>query len=91
MQQSLRNYLAVTGGYWMFTITDGALRMLVVLHFHTLGYTPFEVATLFLFYEVFGLVTNLVGGWLAARISLNLTMHIGMALQVVALSIVNGA
>ena len=63
----LRNYLTVTGGYWAFTITDGAIRMLVVLYFHILGYSPFEVAMLFLFYEFFGMVTNLVGGWLGAR------------------------
>jgi len=85
LQTSLFNYLTVTAGYWAFTITDGAIRMLVVLYFHQLGYSPFEVAMLFLFYEVFGIVTNLVGGWLGARIGLNLTMHIGMALQVVAL------
>jgi MFS family permease len=85
MNASTRNYLTVTAGYWAFTITDGAIRMLVVLYFHQLGYSPFEVAMLFLFYEVFGIVTNLVGGWLGARIGLNLTMHIGMALQVMAL------
>ncbi|MES9944453.1 MAG: organoarsenical effux MFS transporter ArsJ [Candidatus Thiodiazotropha sp.] len=87
MDQGLRNYLVVTGGYWAFTITDGAIRMLVVLYFHLLGYSPFEVAMLFLFYEFFGIVTNLVGGWLGARIGLNLTMHIGMGLQVVALAL----
>jgi predicted MFS family arabinose efflux permease len=86
IEKSLRNYLVVTGGYWAFTITDGAIRMLVVLYFHLLGYSPFEVATLFLFYEFFGIVTNLVGGWLGARIGLNLTMHIGMGMQVVALA-----
>ena len=86
MLQELRNYLVVTGGYWAFTITDGAIRMLVVLYFHQLGYSPFEVAMLFLFYEFFGVVTNLVGGWLGARIGLNLTMHIGMGIQVVALA-----
>jgi hypothetical protein len=85
MDKSTRNYLTVTAGYWAFTITDGAIRMLVVLYFHRLGYSPFEVAMLFLFYEVFGIVTNLVGGWLGARIGLNLTMHIGMGLQVIAL------
>jgi len=85
MEQGLRNYLVITSGYWAFTVTDGAIRMLVVLYFHLLGYSPFEVAMLFLFYEVFGIVTNLVGGWLGARIGLNLTMHIGMGLQVVAL------
>jgi predicted MFS family arabinose efflux permease len=77
--------LTVTAGYWAFTVTDGAIRMLVVLYFHMLGYSPFEVAMLFLFYEFFGIVTNLVGGWLGARIGLNLTMHIGMGLQVFAL------
>jgi len=84
---SLRNYLIVTGGYWAFTITDGAIRMLVVLYFHLLGYSPFEVAMLFLFYEFFGIVTNLVGGWLGSRIGLNMTMHIGMGLQVFALAL----
>ncbi len=78
-------YLVITAGYWAFTITDGALRMLVVLYFHNLGYSPLEVATLFLMYEFFGIVTNLFGGWLAARIGLNITMHIGLGLQVVSL------
>jgi predicted MFS family arabinose efflux permease len=86
MDAGIRNYLVVTGGYWAFTVTDGAIRMLVVLYFHMLGYSPFEVAMLFLFYEFFGIVTNLVGGWLGARIGLNLTMHIGMGLQVIALA-----
>ena len=86
MDTNVRNYLVVTGGYWAFTVTDGAIRMLVVLYFHLLGYSPFEVAMLFLFYEIFGIVTNLVGGWLGASIGLNLTMHIGMGLQVVALA-----
>ena len=85
MDAGVRNYLIVTGGYWAFTITDGAIRMLVVLYFHLLGYSPFEVAMLFLFYEFFGIVTNLVGGWLGARVGLNATMHVGMGLQVGAL------
>lgn len=82
----LRQYLVVTGNYWAFTLTDGALRMLVVLHFYTLGYSPLAIASLFLFYELFGVITNLVGGWLGARIGLNKTMNIGLLLQVVALS-----
>jgi predicted MFS family arabinose efflux permease len=87
MDTGLRNYLVVTGGYWAFTITDGAIRMLVVLYFYQLGYSPLEIAFLFLFYEFFGVVTNLVGGWVGSRIGLNLTMHMGMALQVVALTL----
>jgi len=86
MDAATRNYLTVTAGYWAFTITDGAIRMLVVLYFHSLGYSPFEVAMLFLFYEFFGVVTNLVGGWLAARLGLNVTMHLGMGMQVLALA-----
>jgi predicted MFS family arabinose efflux permease len=85
MERGLRHYLTVTGGYWAFTITDGAIRMLVVLYFDRLGYSPFAIAMLFLFYEFFGIVTNLVGGWLGARIGLNRCMHIGMTLQIVAL------
>jgi predicted MFS family arabinose efflux permease len=86
MSPDVRQYLLVTGNYWAFTLTDGALRMLVVLHFHQLGYSPLEVAMLFLFYEIFGVITNLVGGWLGARIGLNATMNWGLALQVIALS-----
>ena len=86
LSPAVRQYLLIIGNYWAFTLTDGALRMLVVLHFHQLGYSPLQIAMLFLFYEIFGVVTNLVGGWLGARIGLNRTMNIGLALQVVALS-----
>lgn len=85
MLSEMRNYLIITASYWGFTITDGAIRMLVVLYFHQLGYSPLQIASLFLFYEFFGVVTNLVGGWLGARIGLNRTMFIGMGLQVLAL------
>ncbi|MBP6715339.1 MAG: MFS transporter, partial [Acidobacteria bacterium] len=64
---SIRHYITVTAAYWAFTLTDGALRMLVLLHFNRLGYSPVQLAFLFLLYEFFGIVTNLVGGWLAAR------------------------
>jgi predicted MFS family arabinose efflux permease len=84
--RALRHYLVVTGSYWAFTLTDGALRMLVVLYFHQLGYTPLAIAMLFLFYEFFGIVTNLLGGWLGARLGLNLTMHLGIGLQIIALA-----
>lgn len=86
MNTELRNYLTVTGGYWAFTLTDGAIRMLVVLYFHQLGYSALAIASLFLFYEFFGVITNLVGGYLASRLGLNVTMHLGMAMQVIALA-----
>jgi len=83
----VRQYLVVTGNYWAFTLTDGALRMLVVLYFHGLGYSPLEIAMLFLFYEVFGVITNLIGGWLGARLGLNKTMNIGLFIQIFSLVI----
>jgi MFS family permease len=82
---AVKQYFLITTNYWFFTLTDGALRMLVLLHFHHLGYTPLAIAMLFLFYEIFGVITNLVGGWLGARIGLNKTMNIGLFIQVIAL------
>ncbi|NOI78841.1 organoarsenical effux MFS transporter ArsJ [Vibrio coralliilyticus] len=86
LSKSVRQYMLVTFNYWNFTITDGALRMLVVLYFHDLGYSTLEIASLFLFYEFFGVVTNLIGGWLGARLGLNKTMNLGLAMQIVALA-----
>ena len=83
---AVRQYLLITFNYWSFTLTDGALRMLVVLHFHDLGYSPLAIAMLFLFYEIFGVVTNLIGGWLGARLGLNRTMNLGLGMQVFALT-----
>jgi len=85
LPSNVKQYLLVTFNYWAFTLTDGALRMLVVLYFHQLGYAPLAIAMLFLFYEIFGVITNLIGGWLGARIGLNKTMQIGLVLQVIAL------
>jgi len=81
----LRNYVLVTAGYWAFTITDGALRLLVLLHFHELGYSPVAIAFLFLSYESMGVLTNLLGGWVGARTGLNRTLIVGLVLQIVAL------
>ncbi|MCF6433961.1 organoarsenical effux MFS transporter ArsJ [Pseudoalteromonas sp. MMG022] len=85
LSSEIKQYLVITGNYWAFTLTDGALRMLVVLYFHQLGYSPLSIAMLFLFYELFGVVTNLVGGWLGARLGLNKTMNLGLSLQILAL------
>ena len=71
----LAAYITVTAAYWAFMLTDGALRMLVLLHFHQLGFTPLDLAFLFLLYEAMGIVTNAVGGWIGARFGLRLTLH----------------
>ncbi|MEP2639862.1 organoarsenical effux MFS transporter ArsJ [Roseobacter sp.] len=78
-------YAAVTAAYWAFMLTDGALRMLVLLHFHTLGFSPVQLAYLFVLYEIAGVVTNLSAGWIAARFGLTTTLYAGLALQVAAL------
>jgi MFS family permease len=83
----LRNYILVTAAYWADTLTDGAVRMLVLLYFYQQGYSAIEVAMLFLFYEIFGVVTNLVGGWLAARLGLKATLFGGLCTQVIALTL----
>lgn len=81
----LRAYAAVTAAYWAFMLTDGALRMLVLLHFNALGFTPVQLAWLFLLYELAGIVTNLAAGWIAARFGLAATLRGGLALQIAAL------
>jgi hypothetical protein len=81
----LRAYAAVTAAYWAFMLSDGALRMLVLLHFNRLGFSPIQLAWLFLLYEVAGIVTNLGAGWLAARFGLAATLYGGLALQIGAL------
>lgn len=90
-QGDLRNYVLVTGAYWADTLADGAIRMLVLFYFFELGYSPFEVASLFLFYEVFGIVTNLVGGYVAARVGLKATLFAGLGTQILALVMLGAA
>jgi predicted MFS family arabinose efflux permease len=86
---NVRNYALVTGAYWGFTLTDGALRLLVLLHFNQLGYSPVQLAFLFLLYEFCGIVTNLLGGWLASRSGLRVTLLGGLLLQVGALAMLS--
>jgi MFS family permease len=81
----LRNYAIVTAAYWADTIADGAIRILVLFFFYQLGYSPFELATLFVFYEAFGIATNLAGGWIGARFGLRSTLLLGLVVQLGAL------
>jgi len=83
--KGLTAYIAVTSAYWAFMLTDGALRMLVLLHFYTLGFTPVQLAYLFVLYEIAGMVTNLTAGWIAARFGLTSTLYAGLGIQVLAL------
>lgn len=83
--EGLSAYIVVTAAYWAFMLTDGALRMLVLLHFHTLGFSPIQLAYLFVLYEIAGMVTNLGAGWIAARFGLTSTLYAGLSIQVLAL------
>ena len=80
-----RNYAVVTIAYFLFTLTDGAIRMLVLLHFHRLGYTPIALATLFLLYETAGIFTNAIGGWLAVRFGIPRMLACGLVVQITGL------
>ena len=81
------SFALITFSYWFFMLTDGALRMLVLLHFHTLGFSPLQLAYLFLLYEFFGMITNLTAGWIAKKLGLNITLYTGIILQISSLVI----
>ena len=89
MQAAVRNYAIVTSAYWGFTLTDGALRMLVLLHFYQLGYSPFTLAFLFLLYEAAGVLANLIGGWLATRFGIARMLTVGLSTQIVGFTLLS--
>lgn len=84
-----RNYAIVTAAYWGFTLTDGALRMLVLLHFYRLGYSPFTLAFLFLLYEAAGVLANLIGGWLATRYGIQRMLTVGLVTQIIGFTLLS--
>jgi MFS family permease len=89
MQHAARNYAIVTAAYWGFTLTDGALRMLVLLHFYKLGYSPFALAFLFLLYEAAGVLANLIGGWLATRYGITRMLTVGLVTQIIGFTLLS--
>ena len=89
MNTAERNYAIVTAAYWGFTLTDGALRMLVLLHFYQLGYSPFTLAFLFLLYEAMGVVANLIGGWLATRYGITRMLTVGLVTQIIGFTVLS--
>lgn len=89
MQHASRNYAIVTAAYWGFTLTDGALRMLVLLHFYRLGYSPFALAFLFLLYEAAGVLANLIGGWLATRYGITRMLTVGLVTQIIGFTLLS--
>ena len=82
MNHAVRHYAIVTAAYWGFTLTDGALRMLVLLNFYRLGYSGITLALLFLLYEAAGVAANLIGGWLATRHGITRMLAVGLITQI---------
>ena len=94
MNASIKDYITVTLNYWVFTFTDGALRIIVLLHFYKEGFSPFLIALLFLSYEFAGVFTNLIGGWLSTNYGIKRMLGVGLVIQslgLVCLSVVNTA
>lgn len=89
-RRNLRDYLIVTAAYWAFTLSDGALRMIILLELHSRGMSPLQLATIFLFYEAAGVITNLAGGWIGARFGLRTTLLSGLGLQALVLGVLTG-
>jgi len=85
--QSLKGFLSIALSYLGFSVTDGTIRMIVVLYFHELGFSPLQIASLFLFYEIAGIVTNFIGGWIGSIIGLNITLVAGMLFQVLSMGL----
>ena len=84
-ENGLTAYVFITISYWAFMLSDGALRMLVLLYFNSIGYSPIQLAYMFVLYEVAGIITNLAAGWIAARLGMSFTLYVGLTLQVLAL------
>ena len=89
MQSAVRHYAIVTAAYWGFTLTDGALRMLVLLHFYRLGYSSVTLAFLFLLYEAAGILANLIGGWLATRYGITRMLTVGLLTQITGFTVLS--
>ena len=79
------SFFIITTAYWFFMLSDGALRMLVLLHFHSIGFSPLQLAYLFILYEFFGMITNLLAGWIAKKTGLNITLNFGILFQIISL------
>lgn len=85
MNTSISHYLIVTSSYLGFTLSDGALRMLVLFYFFKLGFSPLTLALLFLLYEFAGVIANLGGGWLTTRFGIRIMLLVGLSLQIIGL------
>ena len=79
------SFFIITTAYWFFMLSDGALRMLILLHFHSIGFSPLQLASLFILYEFFGMITNLLAGWIAKKTGLNITLNFGILFQIISL------
>lgn len=82
------NLYASVYAFNLFTITDGAIRIIVLLYANQIGLSPLDIAVLFTLYELMGVVTNLFGGVFASRFGLKASMFLSLFLQLLGLVLV---
>jgi MFS family permease len=88
--QALRPFIIISSSYLLFTITDGAVRMIVLLHAYSKSFSALEVALMFTLYELAGVFTNLAAGVMGARWGIKCTLVSGLALQLVSFALLFG-
>mmetsp|Transcript_19708 Transcript_19708/g.29246 ORF Transcript_19708/g.29246 Transcript_19708/m.29246 type:complete len:265 (+) Transcript_19708:113-907(+) len=88
--KALRPFVIISSSYLLFTITDGAARLIVLLHAYNKSFSAFEVALMFTLYELAGVVTNLLAGIMGAKWGIKVTLLTGLLLQLVSYGLLFG-
>jgi len=78
----LRPFVIISITYLLFTVTDGAIRMIVLLHAYSKSFSALQVAVMFTLYELAGVFTNLAAGMMGARWGIRFTLIVGLCLQI---------
>lgn len=86
----LRPFVIISITYLLFTVTDGAIRMIVLLHAYNKSFSALEVAIMFTLYELAGVFTNLAAGMMGARWGIRFTMIMGLCLQILSYGLMFG-
>jgi MFS family permease len=81
LSHALRPFVIISSSYLLFTITDGAIRMIVLLHAYNKSFSALEVSITFTLYELAGVFTNLAAGFMGAKWGIKLTLISGLSLQ----------
>lgn len=88
--KALRPFVIISSSYLLFTITDGAIRMIVLLHAYNKSFSALEVSIMFSLYELAGVFTNLAAGLMGAKWGIKFTLIIGLSLQLLSYGLMFG-